>query len=127
MKTYSEVRKDLAERSGGDVADASKDLMPCRYCAEMTERGTLSLWGARCLRCVAQFRRSGYSGERPMQQATQAAWVKPAAAKVRDVPGDLGSALAPLAERLHERMAARAVLAGLNDDDVNAMLQEARS
>lgn len=126
MKTYSEVRKDLVERSGGDVADPSKDLLPCRFCGLPTKRGTLSTWGARCLPCVGQYQRLGYSGGQPAPQAQQAAWVKPAASKVFSVPGDLGSALAPLAERLHERMAERAAIpADLDEDAVNGLLQEA--
>ena len=124
MKTYSEVRKDLAERSGDDVADPSKDLMPCRYCGTPTDRGTLSTWGARCLPCVGQYRSRGYSGGQPAPQAQQAGWVKPAASKVRSVPGDLSEAMGALSDRLHERMAQRsAVPADLDDDAVNAMLQ----
>lgn len=126
MKTYSEVRKDLAERSGGDVADASKDLLPCRYCGLPTERGALSTWGARCLPCVDQYRRRGYSGGQPAPDAQQAAWVKPAAAKVRSVPGDLSDAIGALSDRMHARLAERAAIpADLDDDAVNGMLQEA--
>lgn len=122
MSTYRKVREKLADQSGQD--DTVVDLLPCRYCGVQTKRETLSLLGARCRECFAQYQRLGYSGGQPPREAAQAGWVKAEAAKVREKRAGLGPlpGLEALSEAIRRRAAARDQLRGLGDDEVNAML-----
>lgn len=125
----SEVRREVVERMGTDVAlDPGDALLPCRYCGEPTRRKTLSYLGARCEPCFVQFQRLGYSGEQPPRQAKQAAWVKAAAARIKARRAGRGepNAFAALPPQLHERQAERGAPKGLSDDEANALLAEVR-
>ena len=57
MKTYADVRREVAAPTSNDPAD---ERLPCGFCKAPTERKTLSLYGSRCGKCFA-----AYMGEAP--------------------------------------------------------------
>jgi hypothetical protein len=122
VSTYRKVRDELAEQH-----DGGGDTVPCRYCGIQTDRETLTNLGARCRTCYEQFLRLGYSGGQPPRQHKQAPWVKAEGAKVRaKVGSNPMPGLEALSAAIAKRRAQREALAGMSDEDVNAMLASER-
>lgn len=66
MKTYREVRKDLAEGGHGEP-----ETFPCETCSRPTPREAMSNFGARCGACFTAYCRGAFSGQ-PVRQVSRA-------------------------------------------------------
>lgn len=130
QKSFRELSKETAERMG----ETAPDVLACRYCGTATSRDVLSSLGARCSACFAQFQRMGYSGQVAPRQAKQCPEVRADAARIRAwreeqraAGGTVPNSFGMLADRLKVRQAqleaGREALQGLDDDQVNALLQ----
>ncbi len=122
MSTYADVRAKTAEK----MAEPS---LACRYCGDVSTRDTLSALGARCRPCFDQFLRLGYSGAERPRQFAQSPVVAADAARAREHIGAKGAqpnAFSGLSAAIEAKRAQRSIPLGLDDDDVNALLAEAR-
>lgn len=116
-KAFGEVRREMAEQTA--------DTLACRYCGAATTRETFSALGARCRPCFEVYQRQGYSGLHQPPEIRQAPWVKAEAQRARQgraTRGPDGNAFAALSQQLQARKADRESVRGLDDDEVNALL-----
>lgn len=117
--TVSDVRRKTAER----MADETQDMLPCRYCGTATTRAMLSVLGARCQTCYAEYLRVGYSGASPPPQFARSPAVAADAEKCRAHRSGMPNHFAGLAAAIEAKRREVSIPSGLSDDDMNSLLQ----
>ncbi len=60
MKSYKDIRKELAEPP---TADGWKEQLPCALCGRLESRESLCNQGGRCASCYSDYCRSAFSAE----------------------------------------------------------------
>lgn len=125
-RNYREIRKETAERMGDETPDEPTDeLLPCRYCGVATKRATLSVLGARCQTCFAQYLSFGFSGSEAPPRPNPDPRFASLRARSRAYAAGRTDGFVALGQELKRRVDAQRVPHDLADDDVNALLQAA--